>query len=400
MVSFKSRGCCEKKNNRKGNVDLDIRSNYTKWLTAIEDTDLKNQLIAMTEREIDSAFYKDLEFDTNGLHGVMGAGTNRMNIYTVSRATQGLCDYLKNKKESPSVAIAFDNQIKSEQFARSAAGVIISSGADAYIFPKLMLSSILSYAITVLECDAIIVITASCNPAEYNGFRVYGSDGCHITRVMAELIEKCIQKVDLFDGVKKEPFAKDVQRGKIHFVSQDLLSKYSDKAVQYSINSKFLDDSDFKVVYSRINQAENKTVRETLSRDVLKNQKSVPEQENCGSHPVLKLPIGLDETPQADLLFAACIKCDNKIAVECKTAIQKKKDVSEMKNLICDIEVVKKGFDAASSRFDYQDDPDLVECCIYEMKALNAKYCYLLKEVRRLRTAKDTPKDIHASFLS
>jgi len=181
---------------------MDIKSRYKKWLRATKDTDLKNQLIAMTEQEMDGAFYKDLEFGTDGLHGIMGAGTNRM-IYTVNKVTQGLCDYLKIQKESPSVAIAFDSRIKSEQFAKSAAEVIAASGGHAYIFSGTFSAPVLSYAATVLECDASIVITASYSPAEYNGYKVYGSDGCQITLGMAESIQKCIQNVDVFSDVKK-----------------------------------------------------------------------------------------------------------------------------------------------------------------------------------------------------
>ena len=187
---------------------MDITGTYKKWLDFVDDFELKNELIAMTAPERTDAFYRDLEFGTGGLRSIIGAGTNRMNFYTVNKATQGLCNFLKSQKDSLSVAIAFDSRIKSEQFARSAAGVIAACGGKAYVFSELMPTPVLSYAVRELKCDAGIVITASHNPAEYNGYKVYGSDGCQITLEMAELIQKCIEEVGIFDGVKKEPFEK------------------------------------------------------------------------------------------------------------------------------------------------------------------------------------------------
>lgn len=301
---------------------MDIKCIYKKWLDSTEDGDLQKQLIAMTEPEINDAFYKDLEFGTGGLRGSMGAGTNRMNIYTVNKATQGLCNFLKCQKESPSIAIAFDSRIKSELFARSAAGVIAANGAQAHIFSELMPTPILSYAVRELACDAGIVITASHNPAEYNGYKVYGSDGCQITLEMAESIQKCIEKVDIFTGVKKEPFAQAVKEGSVNFVPQELLEKYLDQAEQCSINPEILKESDLKVIYTPLNGAGNKPVRQILSRAGLKNLTVVPEQENpdgnfpsCQTpnpeeHSVFKLAIELADKNPADLLLATDPDCD------------------------------------------------------------------------------------------
>ncbi len=245
---------------------MEIKCIYKKWLDITEDTDLKKQLTAMTEPEINDAFYRDLEFGTGGLRGIMGAGTNRMNIYTVNKATQGLCNFLKSKKKSPSVAIAFDSRIKSEQFARSAAGVIAANGAKAYIFSELMPTPILSYAVRELKCDAGIIITASHNPAEYNGYKVYGSDGCQITLGMAESIQQCIEKVDIFKGVKTELFEKAVQEGTVHYISEDLLQKYLEQVKQCSINPEILKETDLNVIYTPLNGTGNKPVREILRR--------------------------------------------------------------------------------------------------------------------------------------
>lgn len=301
---------------------MDIKSRYEKWLNITDDADLKNQLIAMTEPEIDEAFYKSLEFGTGGLRGCMGAGTNRMNTHTVNKATQGLCDFLKSQKKNPSVAIAFDSRLKSEQFARAAAGVIAANGGKAHIFSELMPTPILSYAVRELECDAGIVITASHNPAEYNGYKVYGSDGCQITLEMAEAIQKYIEKVDIFDGVKKKIFEKAVNEGFVHFISEDLLAKYLDQVEKCSIHPEILMESDLKVIYTPLNGAGNKPVREILARAGLKKLMVVPEQENpdghfrtCQNpnpeeHAVFKLAIALAEKNPADLLLATDPDCD------------------------------------------------------------------------------------------
>lgn len=295
---------------------------YEKWLDATEDADLKKQLIAMTETEINDAFYKDLEFGTGGLRGIRDAGTNRMNIYTVCKATQGLCNFLKSQGKLSSVAIAFDSRIKSELFARTAAGVIAANGATAHIFTELMPTPVLSYAVRELGCDAGIVITASHNPAEYNGYKVYGSDGCQITLGMAEAIQKCIKKVDIFDDVIKVTFNKAVRDGSVRYISPDIFENYLAQAERCSINSELLKESDLKVIYTPLNGAGNKPVREILSRAGLKNLMVVLEQEKPDGHfstcqkpnpeecSAFELAILLGENTQADMLFATDPDCD------------------------------------------------------------------------------------------
>lgn len=301
---------------------MDIKYIYKKWLDTIEDTLLKNQLDTMTESEINDAFYKELEFGTGGLRGIMGAGTNRMNLYIVNKATQGLCNYLKDHKELPSVVIAYDSRIQSEQFARSAAGVIAANGGQAYIFAELMPTPVLSYAVRELKCDAGIVITASHNPAEYNGYKVYGSDGCQITLKMAESIQGYIEKVDIFEGVENIPFEKAVQSGSAHLISPDLLEKYLDLVEGCAINPDILKESNLKVIYTPLNGAGNKPVRKILARAGLKDLRIVPEQENPDGYfptcqypnpeeqSVFKLAIGLAEKDPADLLIATDPDCD------------------------------------------------------------------------------------------
>ena len=309
---------------------MDIKCNYKKWMDTAEDADLKKQLASMSEPEMNDAFYRELEFGTGGLRGIIGAGTNRMNIYTVSKATQGLCNFLKSQKEELSVAIAYDSRIKSELFARTAADVIAANGGTAHIFSELMPTPILSYAVRELKCRAGIVITASHNPAEYNGYKVYGSDGCQITLEMADAIQSCIGKVDIFNNVKKDSFEKIIKEGTIQFIPKELLGKYFDQVLQCTIHPEILGESGLKVIYTPLNGSGNKPVREILKRAGLKNVTVVSEQENPdGLFPTCQKPnpeedsafelaIMLTETTQADLLLATDPDCDRiGVAVIC-----------------------------------------------------------------------------------
>lgn len=308
---------------------MDSKSIHKEWLD-IKEEDLINELTAMAEQETDDAFCMDLQFGTGGLRGIMGAGKNRMNIYTVGKATQGLCDFLKGHKEAPSVAIAYDSRIKSELFARTAAGVIAANGGTAHIFSELMPTPVLSYAVRKLKCDAGIVITASHNPAEYNGYKVYGSDGCQITLGMADAIQRHIKKVDIFNDVKKDSFEKAVHEGTAQFISEELLGEYLDRVLLCAINPQILEESDIKVIYTPLNGTGNRPVREILKRAGLMHLSLVPEQENPdGLFPTCQKPnpeedaafqlaLGLAERTQADLLFATDPDCDRVgAAVKC-----------------------------------------------------------------------------------
>ena len=167
---------------------------YDRWLQYdLEDKDLTEELhsIQGKEDEIIDRFYKDLEFGTGGLRGVIGAGTNRMNIYTVRRATQGLADYLNEDYKTASVAISYDSRIKSDRFARDAACVLAANGIKAYLYKELMPTPALSFAVRELGCQAGIMVTASHNPAKYNGYKAYGADGCQMTLEFADF-GRCI----------------------------------------------------------------------------------------------------------------------------------------------------------------------------------------------------------------
>jgi len=163
-----------------------ILNEWNRWNTQkLDDEDLIRELgnIKELEAEIFDRFYRNLEFGTGGLRGVIGVGTNRMNIYTVAKATQGYSNYLKKQTVSPSVAIAYDSRIKSDVFAKIAAEVFAANGVRVYIYPEIMPTPSLSFAVRHLKCSGGIVITASHNPSKYNGYKVYGSDGCQITKL-------------------------------------------------------------------------------------------------------------------------------------------------------------------------------------------------------------------------
>ena len=301
---------------------MDVEQRYEQWLKNIGDPELAEELRTMSSDEKTDAFYKDLEFGTGGLRGVIGAGTNRMNIYTVGRATQGLCDYLKGKKANASAAIAYDSRVKSDLFAKTAAAVFAANGITAYIFDELMPTPVLSFAVRSLNCDAGIVVTASHNPAAYNGYKVYGSDGCQITLEMASEVLGAIERVDIFNGVKSLEFDKGIQNGLIKFIGSDLLNNFLDEVQKCAVNPEILCEAGLRVVYTPLNGAGNKPVRAMLGRMGLVNLVVVPEQENPdGNFPTCKKPnpeersafekaLELGAKVKADLLLATDPDCD------------------------------------------------------------------------------------------
>ena len=182
---------------------MELESICRRWLKeAVEDPDLIPELQTADQEELADRFYRDLEFGTGGLRGIIGAGTNRMNIYTVRKATQGLANWLNSTQLPKAVAIAHDSRIKGRLFAQEAARVLAANGIDAWLYPRLEPTPALSWAVRYLGCGAGICVTASHNPAKYNGYKVYGPDGCQITLDMADRILAEIEKVDCFDDVK------------------------------------------------------------------------------------------------------------------------------------------------------------------------------------------------------
>jgi len=299
---------------------------YELWLEkAVKDPDLIQELrvIKGVSDAINDRFYRDLEFGTGGLRGVIGAGTNRMNYYTVARATQGLADYIKERENGElSAAIAYDSRNKSKFFAETAAEVFAGNGIKSYIYPELMPTPMLSYAIRKLGCVSGIVITASHNPAKYNGYKAYGSDGCQITLEAAEAVLNKIEGVDIFDGVKTVGFEQALKSGQIAYIGGDVIDGFFAEVRKQAVHEGICKNSGMKVVYTPLNGAGNKPVRRILSEIGVSGVTVVPDQENPdGNFPTCPYPnpefrealeVGLKlcEKEKPDLLLATDPDCD------------------------------------------------------------------------------------------
>lgn len=263
---------------------MDIQSRFALWKEkAVDDPDLTAELSALTEeKEIFERFYRDLEFGTGGLRGVIGAGTNRMNIYVIRRATQGLCNYLKSTDLPQSIAIGYDSRIKSDLFAREAARVIAANGLTAFIYPRLEPTPALSWAVRYLGCGAGVCVTASHNPAKYNGYKVYGADGCQITLDVAAAVLKEINALDMFDDVKLITEEEGRAAGKIITIGESCLEAFLDAVQQRSLSNG--EKLDLKVVYTPLNGAGLECVRKILTRIGITDVTVVPEQEHPDGH--------------------------------------------------------------------------------------------------------------------
>ena len=230
-----------------------MNEKYLEWTShVLEDPDLTAELESVKgqEEEINDRFYRDLEFGTGGLRGVIGAGTNRMNIYTVRKATQGVADYINQNFKNGSVAISHDSRIKSDLFAKEVARVCAANGVKAYIYPELMPTPMLSFAVRALHCSMGVMITASHNPAKYNGYKAYGPDGCQITNETADAVLANILSVNEFDGVKLTDFDEGLKSGMISYIGQDVVESYYENVLKQSIHSEIVKTSGFKVVYT------------------------------------------------------------------------------------------------------------------------------------------------------
>ena len=263
---------------------MDIQSCFALWKEkAVDDPDLLSELSGLNdEKEIFERFYRDLEFGTGGLRGVIGAGTNRMNIYVIRRATQGLCNYLKGTDLPQSVAIGYDSRIKSDLFAMEAARVIAANGITACIYPRLEPTPALSWAVRYLGCGAGICVTASHNPAKYNGYKVYGSDGCQITLDVAAAVLKEINALDMFDAVNLVTEEEGRAAGKIVTIGEDCLQSFLDAVQQRSLSGG--EKLDLKVVYTPLNGAGLECVKKILTRIGITDVTVVPEQEHPDGH--------------------------------------------------------------------------------------------------------------------
>ncbi len=298
---------------------------YSLWSEkAVTDKDLRKELdsISCDEAGIYDRFYRDLEFGTGGLRGIIGAGTNRMNYYTVCKATQGFAEYINDSFSTPSVAIAYDSRNKSTYFAKSAAEVFAGNGIKVYIYKELMPTPLLSFAVRELKCSAGIVVTASHNPAAYNGYKAYGDDGCQITLEVAKQVLDKVAQVDTFTGVKTTDFDTALSNGQIEYISQDVIDSYYNNVLAQSLHSDICSTSGLKVVFTPLNGAGNKPVRTILDKVGIKQVVVVPEQEmpdgnfptcpypNPEIEEALNLGLKLCKTEQPDLLLATDPDCD------------------------------------------------------------------------------------------
>ena len=229
------------------------RQEYQRWLERVTDAELLEGLKRMEESAIEDAFYRDLAFGTGGLRGVIGAGSNRMNVYTVAKASQGLADYLAKRFSTPSAVIGYDSRLKSDVFARVTAGVLAANGVQVHFWPQLTPVPTVSFATRYLRASAGVMITASHNPAKYNGYKVYGADGCQVTVEAAAEILSEIEKLDLFDGVKRADFDACLHDGRIRLISDEVLAAFLEAVKAQSVLFGEEARKDIAIVYSPLN---------------------------------------------------------------------------------------------------------------------------------------------------
>ena len=302
---------------------MDVLQEYNRWLSwPGMDAETKTALSAMTREQVEDAFYRDLAFGTGGLRGVIGAGTNRMNIYTVAKATQGLADYLNKQRENPSVCIGYDSRIKSDVFARVAAGVFAANGVKVFIWPRLMPVPTVSFAVRHLGADAGVMITASHNPSKYNGYKVYGADGCQITTQAAAQVLAEIEKLDLFRDVHTGSFEEYLEKGWISYIPEETYTAFVENVKAQSVLFGEDVNKATAIVYSPLNGAGRWPVLRTLSEMGYTNVTVVAEQaEPDGNFPTCPYPnpeireameLGLRYAREnnADLLLATDPDCD------------------------------------------------------------------------------------------
>ena len=317
----------------------DVRAELGRWIANVSDKELAAELAEMkkaADAGDDSAavdaFFQDLAFGTAGLRGTLGAGTNRMNIYTVGRATQGFADYLNANFENPSVAIARDSRNKGELFVQVTASILAANGIVAHVYPKISPVPTLSFAVRDLGCSGGICMTASHNPAAYNGYKAYGPDGCQITSEAAKAISASIANTDAFSGVKTMGFDEAVASGMVKWIDDAVLERYYDAVLSKSVSSLSAEqvaEAPLKLVYTPLNGTGLIPVTTVLERAGIADITVVPEQrEPNGDFPTCPYPnpeireamqkgIDLCEEVHPDLLLATDPDAD-RVGVACK----------------------------------------------------------------------------------
>ena len=305
---------------------------FKRWLAAdLEDPDLKPELsrIEGNDDEIKERFAVALKFGTAGLRGVLGAGTNRMNIYVIRQATQGLANWVKTQGGTQTVAISYDSRLKSDVFAKTAAGVLAANGINIRIYDALMPVPALSFATRYYKCNAGVMVTASHNPAKYNGYKAYGPDGCQMTDDAAAIVYEEIQKTDVLTGAKYMSFAEGVEEGLIRFVGDDCKKALYEAIESRQVRPGLCSTAGLKLVYSPLNGSGLVPVTRVLKDIGITDITIVPEQEypngyftTC-SYPnpeifeALELGLKLAEETEADLMLATDPDAD-RVGIACK----------------------------------------------------------------------------------
>ena len=301
---------------------MNYKEEYSRWLEKVTDTELLQALREMDDKAVEDAFYRDLAFGTGGLRGVLGAGTNRMNVYTVAKASQGLANYLKTHTAAPTVAIGYDSRLKSDVFAKTAAAVFAASGVGVRLWPRLNPVPTVSFATRYLGADAGVMVTASHNPSKYNGYKVYGADGCQITSQAASEVLGEIEKLDIFADVNRGDFDASLENGTIQYIPDEVLTAFLEAVKGQSVLFGEEAGRDAAIVYSPLNGTGYVPVTRILAECGYRNVTVVEEQRLPDGHfPTCPYPnpeireamaLGMEYARRcnADLLLATDPDCD------------------------------------------------------------------------------------------
>lgn len=305
---------------------MNYKDKYDSWInSSIINEETKNELKSISDdKEIEDRFYKDLEFGTGGLRGVIGAGSNRMNVYTVAKATQGFADYLNDSFKNPSVAIAYDSRNMSKEFAESAALTLCANGIRVYLYESLRPTPVLSFAVRELKCNGGIVVTASHNPKIYNGYKVYDEFGGQVTDEKANKIIDCVNAVDDFSKIKNIEKSVALENGSLKYIGEDVDKIYYEKVKGLTIRKNLVKEKaeTLNVIYTPIHGSGNVPVRSVLSQLGYTGVKVVKEQEApdgdfpTASYPnpenpdVFELALKMAKTENPDIIFGTDPDCD------------------------------------------------------------------------------------------
>ncbi len=305
---------------------MNYKDKYDLWINSSSiDEGTKEELrIIQAEKELEDRFYKDLEFGTGGLRGVIGAGSNRLNIYTVGKATQGFANYLNNHYENPRVAIAYDSRHMSREFSEYTARVLAANNVTVYLYDKLTPTPMLSYAVRDLKCHGGIVITASHNPKEYNGYKVYDSNGCQVTDAPASEIITFVNNVVSFEDVLVLDIEEAIEKELINYIGEEIYTSYVERVKDLAIRKELVKNhgEDLKIIYTPIHGSGNIPIRRVLSELSYKNVLVVKEQElpngdfptapypNPEDSRVFKLALDMAKEANPDIIIGTDPDCD------------------------------------------------------------------------------------------